>query len=121
MQGISIQTVRIVADLSGWFGVSIQLAANLLLIIEDASGEPLGGVTVSFVKDGEPVIYSTGPLNSLYQLEIPFNNTTAITISKPGYTTQVFNVTIATGNFLVVEKTMVLEVDAYRIINRRRR
>jgi hypothetical protein len=117
--GFSIQTRNVVAPISGVFGLVFQDASNLLILISDETGEKLAGVTIEYIKSGDPISVKNSQTNTVYTATIPTNTTTAITISKAGYIPQTFNVTIAPGNFLVIEKILVLNVTRHRIINRR--
>jgi hypothetical protein len=121
LAGLSIQYREIVAPISGLFGLVFQKKTNLLLTVTDASGAELPGVTVSYPSGSETVTFTTSSTSTLYELAIPVNTTTTITLSKPGYVTQQFSVTIAAGDFQVLTRTMQLAITPYRLILRRNR
>ncbi|MGV3588587.1 MAG: hypothetical protein ACO1OF_16395 [Adhaeribacter sp.] len=116
MQGLSLQTTSIVSPLGGFFGISLQSGANALLRVKDANGADLTGATISYPANGTTIIFTTSPISALYPIRVPWNTTTTINIKRQGFQEQSFNVTIAENNFLVIEKTMVLDVSPYILI-----
>lgn len=115
MEGFNIQYQRLVSPISGFFGVSIQDKTNVLITIKGEDGIPISGVTVSY----PGVTFTTSSLNTIYKLSVPINTATSITLSKIGYNTQTFSVTLAANEFRVVERVLVLSIIPYEIIIRR--
>lgn len=119
MRNISLQYRNLVSPIAGLFGLSIQKKTNLLIRVIDELGNLMTGVTISYPNGGSTITFTTSATNDLYELSIAVSTTTTVTLSKIGYVTQEFNVTIAANDFMVLDKAMVLAIVPYKVIIRR--
>jgi hypothetical protein len=117
--GMGLQYREIVSPIAGYFGINVQKATNLLLTVKDEKDLELSGATVSYPSGTDTITFTTSAVSTLYELAIPVGVTTTITLSRPGYATQSFDVTIAANDFMTVTKTMVLNVNPFKNILRR--
>jgi hypothetical protein len=119
LSGLSYQFKNVVAPISGIYGLRFQKKTNLLLTVKDKADLELSGATVSYLNGTDTITFTTSAISTLYELAIPVGVTTTITLSRPGYATQSFDVTIAANDFMTLTKTMVLNVNPFKNILRR--